>query len=71
MKRFEVTEDPYFLHGGEKFVKGDIRSHEDGQMFIDLGWAKDAETGVTGERVEGISKLKVVGIKSNERTINK
>ena len=58
MKRFEVTEKPHFDHEGERFMFGDIRSHKDGQYFIDLGWAKCTETGKSGKRIEGVSKIK-------------
>lgn len=57
MKQFKVLEDPCFTHNGEKFMKGDIRSHEDGQYFIDLGWAECTDTGKSGKRVEGVSKI--------------
>jgi len=58
MKRFEVIEEGGFSHKGDKFEQGDIRSHADGQYFINLGWAKCAETGESGERIEGASKIK-------------
>lgn len=57
MKRFEVIEKGGFQHEGDKFEFGDIRSHKDGQYFCDLGWAKCAETGEHGERIEGPSKV--------------
>ena len=57
IKRFEVMEDPSFSHNGDTFYLGDIRSHEDGQYFIDLGWAKCAETGKQGERIEGVNTI--------------
>lgn len=67
MKKFEVIEDPYFDHGGERFMLDDIRSHKDGQYFIDLGWAKDCETGKSGKRIEGPNKIKVDNIKSGSK----
>jgi|AntRauTorckE5430_2_1112549.scaffolds.fasta_scaffold94160_2 hypothetical protein len=57
MKRIEVTETPYFMEGAIKRYEGDIFTSELGQYYIDLGWAKDAETGETGERVIGVSKI--------------
>lgn len=63
MKQFEVTEDPHFDHKGDRFVLGDIRSHKDGQYFIDLGWAKCTETGKSGERIEGPNKIKPDNVK--------
>ena len=67
MKQFEVIEENGFKHNGEVFHKGDIRSHEDGQYFIDLGWAKCTKTGKSGERIEGPSKIKPNSIKQSLR----
>jgi len=62
MKKFEVIEPNGFKHGGEVFEFGDVRSHIDGEYFINLGWAKDAETGESGERIEGVSKVQPASV---------
>ena len=58
MKRVEITEEPYIKYKGQKYFKGDIITHEEGQLFQDLGWAKDPDTEETGERIEGVSRIK-------------
>lgn len=67
MKRFEVIEKGGFSHDGDRFELGDIRSHKDGQYFCDLGWAKCAETGEHGERIEGQSKIKTDNVEGKAR----
>lgn len=56
MKRVEFLET--VKHEGQEFLKGDILTHKDGEYFQKLGWAKCAETGDTGKRIEGPSKIK-------------
>lgn len=56
MKRIKFLEN--VKHEGQEHIAGDIISHKDGQYFQDLGWAECAETGETGERKEGVSKIK-------------
>jgi len=58
IKRIECLEKPYFLDGSIKRYEGDIFTSEIGQYYIDLGWAKDVETGEVGTRVVGVSKIK-------------
>lgn len=58
MKQIKIIEPDGFKHGGEDFHCGDTITHKDGQYFIDLGWAEDPETGKSGERVVGVSKIK-------------
>jgi len=67
MKRFEVTEKPHFDHKGQRFHLGDILSHEDGQYFCDLGWAKCAKTGEQGERIPGTSKIQPHNVTSKAK----
>lgn len=57
-KRIEVVEPKGFLDGAIPRELGDIFTSEQGQYFIDLGWAKCCETGDCGERIEGVSKIK-------------
>ena len=56
MKKVEFLEN--VKHEGDEFIKGDTKTHKDGQYFIDLGWAKCCETGDSGKRAEGPSKIK-------------
>lgn len=70
MKRITITEpggikhEGQFFHGpifdeeGNEITPGDTITHKDGQYFQDLGWAKCAVTGETGDRIEGVSKIK-------------
>ena len=59
MLKVEVIEKDGFLDGQIRRIFGDVFTHENGQHFVDLGWCKDFETGESGERIEGPSKLKV------------
>lgn len=56
--KIEVVEAAGFMDGLIKREFGDIFSTEQGQYFVDLGWAKNVETGEVGDRVEGVSKIK-------------
>ena len=56
MKRIEFLEN--VKHEGQEYHQGDILTHKDGEYFQSLGWAKCAETGESGERIEGVSKIK-------------
>lgn len=56
MKKIEFLEN--VKHEGVEHHEGDIITHKDGQYFQSLGWAKCAETGESGERIEGVSKIK-------------
>lgn len=66
MLKVEVIEEGGFLDGPIRREFGDVFSHENGQHFVDLGWCKDFETGESGERIEGPSKLKVNNV--NQKT---
>lgn len=57
-KRIEVVEPDGFKVGPIHHECGDIFTSEQGQHFIDLGWAKCCETGDCGKRIEGVSKIK-------------
>jgi len=47
--------------GGVEYLDGDRKSFpkEEADEYIRLGWAKDPETGETGERVPGSQRLRV------------
>ena len=57
--KVEVIEPNGFMDGATKREKGDVFTSDKGQYFVDLGWCKDVATGKSGERVPGVSKLKV------------
>jgi len=59
MRRIEVTEEGGFLDGAVKREFGDVFSSLMGGEYIRLGWAKDFETGETGERKIGVQNLQV------------
>lgn len=60
-RKIEITEPGGFLHGRDRFNEGEVRvlSAELAGEFIRLGWAKDADTGETGERKPGQQALQV------------
>lgn len=62
-RRVEITEERLKL-GRQDFVKGDVKTFDKdiGDMIVDNGWGKDADTGETGDRKPGAKKLKVDGI---------
>lgn len=59
MLKIEILEQPFILDGKEKRYFGDVLTLEKNkaQLWIDLGWAKDLETGESGKRVAGATKL--------------
>lgn len=69
MKRVTITEiggikdgtnhyqGPVLDDDGKEITPGDTLTHERGEYWQELGWAKCAETGDTGKRKTGVSKL--------------
>lgn len=59
MRKVEFTETVRM--GGTEYLEGDRKSFpkEEADEYIRLGWAKDPETGETGERVPGSQRLRV------------
>ena len=55
-----VTESRGIKIGTNHYALGDTVtiSDQDARICIDNGWAKDADTGEIGDRVEGVKKLK-------------
>ncbi len=58
-----------FMDGAIKRSFGDIFTAENGQYFIDLGWAKCVETGDQGVRVEGVSKIQPANVVQETDTV--
>ena len=60
IRRIEITEDVLKL-GTETYYKGDTKSFpkSEADEYVRLGWAKDAETGETGERKPGAQRIDV------------
>tara|TARA_R110000851_G_scaffold311107_1_gene471148 strand:+ start:249 stop:473 length:225 start_codon:yes stop_codon:yes gene_type:complete len=60
-RRIEIVEDGGIKEGVDVRNKGDIywANKEIGTAYIEAGLAKDAETGEIGERIEGVSKIKI------------
>lgn len=71
MKRLEVTEEK-LLEGREVFLKGSVEvfDMDDPERaaiaakWLQFGWAKDVETGETGERKAGAVSLEAHGVVS-------
>lgn len=62
MRKLEVVESPFFMDGPIKRYAGDVYTEENeaqAQMYINLGWCKDAVTGECGERKPGAQALDV------------
>lgn len=59
LRRIEITERVLKL-GHNIYYAGDVKSFPKAEAdeYIRLGWAKDAETGETGERKPGAVKLR-------------
>lgn len=55
--RIKVIEPGGFKVGTVHHEEGDIFTSDMGTQYRDAGWAEDAETGETGERIEGNKKL--------------
>lgn len=57
-RRIEITEDD-LKDGIETYYAGDIKSFPKAKadLFIRMGWARDVETGETGERKPGAVKI--------------
>lgn len=72
LRKIEIIEENGIKEGINHRQKGDICSINAGlaKQYIDAGLAKCVETGETGERVEGVSKVKVDKI-TNEVSSNK
>jgi len=59
MRRIEFTETVKI--GPDSYEAGDRRSFADAEAseYIRLGWAKDPDTGETGDRTPGSQRLRV------------
>ncbi|MCP4984584.1 MAG: hypothetical protein GY928_00570 [Colwellia sp.] len=55
--RIEVIEPEGFKVGATHHNCGDIFTSNQGQLYVNLGWAKNCETGESGERIAGVSKI--------------
>ena len=64
MRQVEFTETVRIRSGD--YHEGDKRTFEDHEaaIYINAGWAKDAETGETGERVPGAKPIDVHSVKT-------
>ena len=60
LRKIEITEATLKL-GAVTYYAGDVKSFPAAEAaeYIRLGWAKDAETGETGERKPGGQPLRV------------
>lgn len=60
IRRIEITEDELKL-GTQIYYKGDIKSfpRAEADEYIRLGWARDAETGETGDRKPGSQRINI------------
>ena len=58
MRRIEITEE-LLRDGTQVYRQGDIVSVDPvkAQQWLDLGWARDPETGETGERKPGAAPI--------------
>lgn len=63
-RRIEITEASgvregayFFAHGDILTVDGTRLTADTAQRFINLGWAKDFETGEQGTRVPGVARI--------------
>jgi hypothetical protein len=58
IRRIEITEER-LLDGAIEYFAGDIKSFpaEKANRWVELGWAKDVETGEQGERTPGANGL--------------
>ena len=58
LRRIEITEER-LLDGHNEYFAGDIKSFPKAKAdrWIDLGWAKDVETGEQGERKPGAAPV--------------
>ena len=76
MKQIEIVEDS-IKEGVIERVKGDICtvgssiSEELANAYVEAGLAKDVETGHIGERVEGVSKVRIDNVKSIQTKVAK
>lgn len=63
LRRLEITEDILKV-GTQTYYAGDVKSFpkNEADEYIRLGWAKDVETGETGERKPGAASLNIDGI---------
>jgi len=66
LRKIEILEKGGIKEGVIQRQLGDICSidHDLATAYIKAGWAKDIETGEVGERVEGVSKIKIDKITS-------
>lgn len=61
LRKIEILEEGGIKEGINHRQKGDICSIDEelATAYINAGLAKDAETGETGERIEGVSKVRI------------
>lgn len=64
MRQIEFTEFVRIRSGD--YNEGDKRTFEDDEaaIYINAGWAKDAATGETGERVPGAKPINIQSVKT-------
>jgi len=57
--RIEITEPGGIKDGREQRGEGDIITVDDakGQQWVDLGWARNVDTGEQGERKPGAQRI--------------
>lgn len=60
LRKIEITEESLKL-GTQAYYAGDVKSFPKAEAdeYIRLGWAKCVETGETGERKPGATKLQL------------
>ena len=64
MKKVTITEPGGIKHHGQHYHEGDTVTHEHGEYFQKMGWAKCATSGETGERVEGAVRVNPADIQT-------
>jgi len=59
LRRVEITEEKLRV-GRETYYAGDVKSFPKAQAdeFVELGWARDVETGEQGDRKPGAAPIK-------------
>lgn len=67
MRKTEITEE-LLNDGPDTYRKGDQKSFDDdkAQQWIDIGWAKDPETGEQGERKPGAQAIAPHNVKQKK-----
>ncbi len=63
LRKIEITEEKLLL-GANTYYAGDVKSFPKAEAdeYIRLGWAKDVETGETGERIPGAQTINVQAV---------